>query len=65
MKEKKKRGSNIYSVSVTNAPSYANELSGSLMPGYGVNMAVAQCRAVKHSTAKFDFEDFKKTRPYE
>ena len=58
---KKKRGeSNIYSISLINTPSCANELSLSLLSGSGVNVAVVQRKTVKHRTDKYDLEGPKK-----
>lgn len=58
-REKHGEGS-TYSLSATNAPSCANELSLSLLSGSGVNVAVVQRKTVKHRTDKYDLEGPKK-----
>ena len=60
MNGKKRGASNAYSISITNTPSSANEVSLSLLPGSGVNVAVVQSKSVKRGVTKFDLKGPKK-----
>ena len=60
MNKIKRDKDNAYSLSITNDPSCANELAGTLLPGDDVNIAVIHRKVVKCSMAKPALKGHKK-----